>query len=90
MRLCCSQTHEDRVSRVEAQIIHIYFEIAMHNILKPAFLEANIKMLQIPSGTGLVVQNKTLGLSQDWQGQQYEIGKWLKGSFGSTSCVLLM
>ena len=37
MRLCCSQTPEDRVSRVEAHIIAVFMIRAIVNELHPTF-----------------------------------------------------
>ena len=68
--------------QIKPQIIHIDFEVAMHNVLKTAFPEATIKCCRFHLGQAWWRKIQTLGLSQDYKDSSNEIGKWLKHSFG--------
>lgn len=79
---CILSACSDLQLQLQPQVIHIDFEVAMHNVLRTAFPESVIKCCRFHLGQAWWRKIQTLGLSPDYKDSSNEMGKWLKHSFG--------
>jgi hypothetical protein len=72
----------ERNFNLQPKLIHVYFELTMHIVLNDVFPVLNLKCCRFHLGQAWYRKMQNLGLSQDYQDSDIEIGKCLKQSFG--------
>ena len=76
LKVACTE----RNFNLQPKLIHVYFELTMHDVLNDVFPVLNLKCCRFHLGQAWYRKMQNLGLSQDYQ--DIEIDKCLKQSFG--------
>ena len=78
LKVACTE----RNFNLQPKLIHVDFELTMHTVLNDVFPVTNLKCCRFHLGQVWYHKMQNLGLSQDYQDSDSEIGKCLKQSFG--------
>ncbi|CAC5384871.1 unnamed protein product [Mytilus coruscus] len=72
----------DRNIMFKPRIVHIDFEIAMHNAFRSVFTDTRIECCRFHLGQSWWRKIQKLGLSDEYKNKECEIGLWLTKFFG--------